>query len=176
MEPLFTMLTILTLTGRNRHGQRLCKATCACGNEFECLHNNARIGRTKTCGHCGKPAKEVAPKPAPVPAPAPPPEVTSTFEYGSPAWYDEQIAGKKAAALSAEKRCNDLEEELASAKTTDLDTHKRWNAEATTARKLRQEIARLQKAKDSAETGTKKDTRTAAEITRDKIAALRGSK
>jgi hypothetical protein len=63
---------------------------------------------------------------------------------------------------------------LAAAESTDLDVHQKWNTEATTARRLRQEIARLQTAKDKAETGTKKDTRTQAEITRDKIAALQG--
>jgi hypothetical protein len=41
---------------------------------------------------------------------------------------------------------------------------------------LRQEIARLEIAKDHAETATKKDNRTQAEITREKIAALRGDK
>jgi hypothetical protein len=174
-----TKLTLLAQKGRNKHGQRLVLVQCSCGSPaFECREDSFKQNRTTSCGFCRKGGRKHKPAPvlAPINAPVPVPEVVSVFEYGSPAWYEEQIAGKKAAALAAEKRCNDLEEELAAAVTTDLDTHKRWNAESTTARKLRAEIARLMTAKDKAETGEKKDTRTQAEITRDKIAALRGDK
>jgi hypothetical protein len=99
--------------------------------------------------------------------------VVTTAPALTPEWYAQQIAGKEAAAVAAEKRANDLERKLASQDYTDLETHKQWNTEATTARKLRQEIARLKSAKDKAETGVKKDTRTAAEITRDRIRTLR---
>jgi len=151
---------------------------CSCGSPaFECREDSFKQNRTTSCGFCRKGGRKVRPAPVPATKPEPitTPEITSAFEYGSPAWYQEQIDGKKAAALAAEKRCNDLEEELAAAETTDLDTHKRWNAESTTARKLRAEIARLMTAKDKAETAKHKDTRTQAEITRDKIAALRGA-
>jgi len=173
-----TLLTILAEHGRDEHGFRLVRVKCACGSpEFIVRQSSVKSGNTKSCGCLqGKKRKPNALKFAKTTDPVPAPEVVSTFEYGSPAWYQEQIDGKKAAAIAAEKRCNDLEEELAAAETTDLDTHKRWNAESTTARKLRAEIARLMTAKDKAETATKKDTRTQAEITRDKIAALRGSK
>jgi len=97
-------------------------------------------------------------------------------ERGTPAWYVEQIAGKEAAAIAAEKRANDLEAQIAGADATDLDVHKKWNTEATTARKLRQEIDRLMGAKDKAETAVVKDARSQAEITRDRIRALKGEK
>jgi len=102
-------------------------------------------------------------------------------ERGTPAWYQEQIVGKEAAALTLEKQANDLEAEMKRVGITSWEPgteppDKLWNRATTTARKLRQEIARLKTEKDNAETGEKKDTRTQAEITRDKIAALRGSK
>jgi hypothetical protein len=174
-----TKLTLLAQKGRNKHGQRLVLVQCSCGSPaFECREDSFKQNRTTSCGFCRKGGRKTNPAPviAPIVPPVPPPESTSTFEYGSPAWYQEQIDGKKAAAIAAEKRCNDLEAELAVAETTDLDIHKRWNAESTTARKLRAEIARLMTAKDKAETATVKTHKTQAELTKEKIAALRGNK
>jgi hypothetical protein len=167
-------LTILGPAPRNKHGQACVRVQCDCGShEFVARKDSVESGNTKSCGCMPRAHKKPAPaKPQPATAPsslAAPPALT-------PEWYAQQISGKEAAAVAAEKRANDLEEKLAHQDHTDLETHKQWNTEATTARKLRQEIARLKTAKDKAETGEKKDTRTQAEITRDKIAALRGSK
>jgi hypothetical protein len=167
-------LTILGPAPRNKHGQACVRVQCDCGShEFVARKDSVESGNTKSCGCMPRAHKKPAPaKPQPATVPsslAAPPALT-------PEWYAQQISGKEAAAVAAEKRANDLEEKLAHQDHTDLETHKQWNTEATTARKLRQEIARLKTAKDKAETGEKKDTRTQAEITRDKIAALRGSK
>jgi len=166
-------LTILGPAPRNKHGQAMVRVQCDCGShEFVARKDLVESGNTKSCGclkHAHKKPAPLAPRPA-----APSPTEGNSAPALTPAWYAKQIAGKEAAAVAAEKRANDLEEKLAGQDYTDLETHKQWNTEATTARKLRQEIARLKTAKDKAETGEKKDTRTLAEINRDKIAALRG--
>jgi len=168
--PMTQKLTILARKGRNKHGQRLAQARCACGNLFEAIENNIKQGRTKSCGHCVRPAPPIHKPATPEPtAPACAPPLT-------PEWYAEQIAVKESAAVAAEKRAIDLEEKLAKQNYTDLDTHKQRKTEATTARDLRAEIARLQTAKAKAETATVKEAKSAADITKEKIAALRGSK
>jgi hypothetical protein len=162
-------MKILTENGRNKHGQRCVKAECACGVVFDAIYNNIKNGRTKTCGKCGKPqTRKIKPEI--------PPEVKSEHAYGSVAWFDERIAVKKAAAIQSENRAAALEAKLAVQEFTDMETHKAWNTEASDARKLRAEILRMITARDKVETGTKKDTRTQAEITRDKIASLKGGK
>jgi hypothetical protein len=165
-------LTILGPAPRNKHGQACVRVQCDCGShEFAARKDSVESGNTKSCGCMPRAHKKPAP---PEPRPAPPTPVAPAPPALTPEWYAQQISGKEAAAVAAEKRANDLEQLLAEQICTDLTTHKEWNTEATTARKLRQEIARLKTAKDKAETGTKKDTRTQVEITRDKIAALRG--
>jgi hypothetical protein len=178
-------MKILGDVGKNKHGQRVVRVECLCGNIFEAIYNNVKRGRTKSCGHCGKSAKECKPKSAPIAAqnitPSRDPEIKSQFERGTPAWFDEQIASKEAAALTLEKQATSLEAEMKQNGITswspgDEPAYKQWNAATTTAHKLRLQIARLQIEKANAETAAHKDTRTQAEITRDKIAALRGSK
>lgn len=173
-------LTLLGTAGRNKHGQSLVRVKCSCGSPaFTCREDSLKQGRTTSCG-CSRPGRrkpkaKAAILTALISSPVPPAVAPhAPIPALTPEWYAQQIAGKEAAAVSAEKRANDLEQKLASQDYTDLETHKQWNTEATTARKLRQEIARLKTAKDKAQTGTKKDTRTQVEITRDKIAALRG--
>jgi hypothetical protein len=170
------MLTILHLTGRNRHGQRLCKASCACGAEFETIHNNVLRGRTKSCGHCGKPAKEPKQKPTQKVTSEIKQDCASAFERGSVAWFNDQIESKERAALAAEVRVKELQAAMADSESTDLDLLKRWNAESTAFEKLNRQIARLQTARDKAEASVHKDERSLAEVNRDKIAALRGRK
>ena len=168
-------LTILGPAPRNKHGQACVRCQCDCGShEFVARKDLVESGNTKSCGCIKHAHKKPSP---PVTRPAAPPIIVADIAPAlTPSWYAQQIAGKEAAAVAAERRANDLEEKLATQECTDLETHKQWNTEATTARKLRQEIARLKSAKDKAETGEKKDTRTQVEITRDKIAALRGGK
>jgi hypothetical protein len=174
-------LTLLGPAGRNTHKQALVRVKCSCGSpEFTCRADSFKQGRTSSCG-CSRPGRRKAKlQPARMTTPAissattPAVAPTQAAPALTPEWYAQQITGKEAAAVAAEKRANDLEEKLATQDYTDLETHKQWNTEATTARKLRQEITRLKTAKDKAETGEKKDTRTQAEITRDRIAALRG--
>jgi hypothetical protein len=156
------MLTLITLSGRNKHGQRLCSATCGCGNVFEAVHNNVKRGRTTTCGHCGKPAKVTAtPVVAPVSFPTPPADLATI------------IAAKEATADACEMRARILEQQTRPQETTDLDAIKAWTAETGMARKLRQEIARLKVVQAKAETGAVKDTRTQAEIMKAKIDAMK---
>jgi hypothetical protein len=97
----------------------------------------------------------------------------SAFERDSPAWFAEKISSAIAAAETAEQHVQDLQAEIAASKTTDLDLIKKWTAESKIAHGLRQAIARFQTAKDKAETGTHKDSRTQAEIMKAKIDALK---
>jgi len=166
-------LTIVATAGRNKHGQRLSRVKCGCGNEFICREDSVKQGRTKSCG-CTRVGGRKA-KPVEKPTPVSTAEITSAFERGTPQWFDEQISRLEQTAIACEKRRDILAAQLAEQPDTDLDTHKKWNTEATNARKMRQEIARLQMAKSKAETSVKKDTRTQAEINREKIAALKGT-
>jgi hypothetical protein len=102
------------------------------------------------------------------------PEIESTFERGTPQYFDAEIESRQATATSAENRARFLRLELAAQTTTDLDAIKKWTAESTLARKLREEIARLQIQKADAETAITKDERSQADITKEKIAALKG--
>jgi hypothetical protein len=186
VNPMPTSLTLLGTAGRNKHGQSLVRVQCACGSpEFVCRADSFKSGNTTSCG-CSRPGgRKHARKPDPAPTSRTPPAAAPTSapveaERGTPAWFAEQIATKEAAALTLEKQANDLEEEMERVGIQSWEPgseppDKLWNRATTTAKKLRQEIARLMTEKDNAETGTKKDTRTQAEITRDKIAALRGS-
>ena len=103
-------------------------------------------------------------------------EIASVFKRGTPAWFGDQIASKESAALAAEVRVKNLQAQMAASETTDLDLLKCWNAESAAFEKLNHQISRLQIAKAKAETAIVKDARSVAEITKDKIAALKGSK
>jgi hypothetical protein len=165
-------LTILGTAGRNRHGQRLVLLQCSCGSPaFACREDSFKQGRTKSCG-CSRPGKQTQ-KPLLVTAPNTEQEIASAFERDSPAWFAEKISSAIAAAETAEQHVQDLQAEIAASKTTDLDLIKKWTAESKIAHGLRQAIARFQTAKDKAETGTKKDSRTSAEIMKAKIDALK---
>jgi hypothetical protein len=168
------MLTLITPSGRNKHGQRLVKATCACGNVFEARHDNIKSGKTTSCGHCGKPEKKPSPKVEQKPEQKIVLEIASNFKRGTPQWFDDEIARIDAAATASENRARFLETEIAAQESTDLPTHKCWSVESTTAHKMREAIARLQIAKANAETATVKTAKTQVEINREKIAALRG--
>ncbi len=174
------MLTAIIPAGRNKHGQRLVSATCACGNVFEARHDNVKSGKTQSCGRCGKPEKKSAPTTALTIEQQKPEqklvlEVESKFKRGTPQWFDDEIARIDAAATASENRARFLELEIASQETTDLPTHKCWNTESSTAHKMREAIARLQIAKANSETATKKTAKTQTEINRERIAALRES-
>jgi hypothetical protein len=158
----------LAEAGRNRHGQRLVRVECDCGNIFEALYNNIKRGRTKTCGHCGEP------NPNAIPVPVSMPEITSAFERGSIAWFDDEIRRKEAALISNENHIRYLELEIAQQEVVNLDTLKKRKAASTSANDLRQEISRLRSEKERAVTSVKKDTKSAAELTKAKIAALKG--
>jgi hypothetical protein len=66
-----------------------------------------------------------------------------------------------------------LQQLLAEAESTDLDLLKRWTAESSAFEKLNAQIARLQIQKSKAETAVPKEQKSAREITREKIRALR---
>lgn len=171
-----TKLTILGTAARNKHGQACVRVQCSCGSpEFIVRKDSFEQRRTTSCGFCRKGGKrKAAPVPSPVIEETITPEVESRFKRGTPAWFDDEISRIDGAATASENRARYLETEMALQEVTDLDTHKRWNVESTTAQKMRQHIARLQIEKANAETATKKDERTHAQITRDKIAALKG--
>src|SRR5208337_1936546 len=120
------------------------------------------------CGHCNKP--DVKHESVITP------EVVSSFERETPAWFADEIARKKTALISAENHIRFLELEIAQQESTNLDTLKKRKAEASAANDLRHEISRLEIQKANSETATVKDERTQAEITRDKIKALKGEK
>jgi hypothetical protein len=166
-------MKVLTEAGRNKHGQRLVRVECSCGNIFEVIYNNIKRGRTNTCGHCGKHAKELKSQPAPVTPTIPEQKNQSTCERGTPAWYADQIASKEAAALVSEKHVKDLQVRMAQSESTDLDVLKKWTAETTAFHKLNQQIACLQIEKAKTEAATIKESKSASEIMREKIAGLK---
>jgi hypothetical protein len=168
-NPIHKMTQILATAGRTRQGQKLVRSACTCGNTFIAREDNVKSGRTVRCENCRK-------KPAKKPVSNPVPEVTSTFERGTPAYYADEIARKESALISNENHIRFLELEIAKQDATDLDTLKKRKAEATSANDLRQEISRLQIQKAKAETATVKDTKSARELMRERITALRGEK
>ena len=164
-------MTILSETGRNKHGQKLVRVECDCGNTFIALEHHVKSGRTKRCENCRKkPAKKLAQKSALILAP----EAASEHARGSVAWLDEQIKSKEAAAITAEIHVKNLQQQMAESEVTDLDLLKRWNAESTAFEKLNAQIARLQIQKSKAETATVKDHKSAAELNRERVRALKG--
>ncbi len=168
-------LTLVSEAGHNKHKQRLVLVQCSCGSAaFICREDSYKQGRTKSCG-CSRPGRKQTTT-APVTAPIPEQENDSTLERNSPAWFDDKISSAIAAAETAEKHVQDLQVEIAASKTTDLDLIKLWTAESKIARQLRQDIQRFQIQKAKAETAQKKDDRSAAEINKDRIKALKGTR
>lgn len=161
-------MKILAEAGRNKHGQKLVRAECVCGNTFIAREDNIKAGRTKHCENCRKkPVKKTPPKITP--------ECASSFERGSVAWLDDQIKSKERAALAAEVRVKDLQAALADSESTDLDLLKKWTAESAAFEKLNHQIARLQIQKAKAETSVVREHKTAQDLMRDKIRALKES-
>jgi len=158
-------LTLIAEAGRNKHGQRLVIVRCSCGSpDFACREDSFKQGRTKSCG-CVRGVRNLNQKPAS--------EAVAASVARAIKSYDEVIALKEAAAVAAENRANVLEQTLAAQESTDLDTHKAWNTESTTARKLRQEIARLKTAKDKTQISLSNSELTQEEIILAKIASLK---
>ena len=159
-------MKILSEAGRNKHGQKLVRAECSCGNVVTVREDSIKTGHTKHCENCRKkPVKKSAPKLTQ--------EVASEFERGSIAWLDDQIKSKERAALAAEVRVKDLQASLADSESTDLDLLKKWTAESAAFEKLNAQIARLQIQKAKAETAVPKEKKSEREIVREKIRALR---
>jgi hypothetical protein len=157
-------LTRICDGGRNKHGQRLVVVRCSCGSpDFACREDSFKQGRTKSCG-CIRNVRKLNLKPATDAVAESVAKAANTF--------DHVIALKDAAALAAENRASVLEKTLAAQEHTDLDTHKAWNTEATTARKLRQEIARLKVAKDKTQISLSNSELSADEIIERKLASL----
>jgi hypothetical protein len=104
------------------------------------------------------------------------PDITPPLlERGSVAWLDDQIKSKERAALAAEVRVKDLQAALAASESTDLDLLKKWTAESAAFEKLNHQISRLQIQKAKAETAVVKESKTIAELNRDRIRALKGA-
>lgn len=159
-------LTLITNAGKNKHGQRLVTVQCSCGSApFICREDSFKQGHTKSCG-CTRSIRKL--KTASVTQ-----SVQAVFvDERTAASFDEIIAAKECAALSADKRAHALEQKMSSQDSTDLDTHKAWNTESATARKLRQEIARLKVARDKAANVAAKTGKTHAQTTREIITQL----
>jgi hypothetical protein len=169
-----TKLTLLGPAARNKHGQACVRVQCSCGSpEFVVRKDSFDQNRSTSCGFCRRGGRKVktAPVTAPVIAPVPAPESTPHFKRGTPDWYADQIASKEAAALVLEIDIKKLQESI-----TDLLVLKAWTAECAAFDKLNHQISRLMTAKDKAETGTVKSNKTQAELTKERIAALRGNK
>ncbi len=158
-------LTLVCEAGRNKHGQRLVIVRCSCGSpDFACREDSFKQGRTKSCG-CVRGVRKLKPIPA---SPAVAASVAKMV-----ASFDEVIAAKEDAALSAEKRAHVLALKMKAQEHTDLDTHKALNTESTTAHKLRQEIARLKAARDKTQLSLTNSELTYDQILSAKIASLK---
>jgi hypothetical protein len=163
-------MDIIAEAGRNKHGQKLVRARCSCGNVVTVREDSIKSGNTKHCENCRKrPSKKTTPKVSPQITR----EVASEFERGSVAWLDDQIKSKERAALAGEVRVKDLQASLADSESTDLDLLKKWTAESAAFEKLNAQIARLQIQKSKAETAVPKEKKSEREIVREKIRALR---
>jgi hypothetical protein len=161
-------MEILAEAGRNKHGQKLVRARCACGAVVTVREDSVKSGHTKSCNNCRrKPVNKLTPKVTQ--------EVASPFERGSVAWLDDQIKSKERAALAAEVRVKDLQAALAASESTDLDLLKKWTAESAAFEKLNHQIARLQIQKAKAETAVPKEQKSAKELIREKIRALKAA-
>jgi LAS superfamily LD-carboxypeptidase LdcB len=158
-------LTFVCEAGRNKHGQRLVIVRCSCGSpDFAVREDSFKQGLTKSCG-CARSVRKTKSVPAS-------PAVAVSIARAD-ASFDDVIAAKEDAALSAENRAHVLELKMKAQDYTDLDTHKAWNTESTTARKLRQEIARLKVAKNKTQTSLSSSSLSYDEILRAKIASLK---
>ena len=172
------MKTLIENFARNKHGQRVDRLQCDCGNIFDAIYNNVKRGRTKSCGHCGKPER----KPAPVIAPeAAPPVEVNPHKRNSIAWLKWEIASKTATAIDLEKEAREFEAKVRETgiQPAEYGTEppdRLWIRAQNMANKLWQQIARLNTELQKAETSTTKSTKSAAELTKEKIAALRGAK
>jgi hypothetical protein len=158
-------MKILSEAGRNKHGQKLVRAECACGAVITVREDSVKSGHTKSCSNCRKrPVKKTTPKVTT--------DCASSFERGSVAWLDDQIKSKERAALAAEVRVKDLQAALADSESTDLDLLKKWTAESSAFEKLNHQIARLQIQKAKAQTSVATEYKTAKDLMREKIKAL----
>jgi hypothetical protein len=158
-------LTLIAPGGRNKHGQKLVIVRCSCGSpDFAVRESQFKSGHTASCG-CTRRSRKLSLKPASKPDTESVARAIKSF--------DELIAFKEAAAVAAENRASVLEQSLAAQESTNLDTHKAWNTESTTARKLRQEIARLKTAKDKTQISLSNSELTQEEIILAKIASLK---
>ena len=167
-------LSLIAEAGRNKHGQRLVIVRCSCGRpDFACREDSFKSGNTKSCG-CTR-TRKAKTKVSSVIAPKPEQEITSNFERDTPAWFREHIESKKRAAQAAEVRVKNLQTALAAAASTDLDLLKQWTAESSAFEKLNHQIARLQTAMDKAETSVVKESKSAAELNRERVRALKES-
>jgi hypothetical protein len=163
-------MDILADAGRNKHGQKLVRARCACGNVVTVCEYSVKNGNTKRCDSCRKNRVNIPVKKS---APEITQEVASEFERGSVEWLDDQIKSKERAALAAEVRVKTLQASLAASESTDLDLLKKWNAESTAFEKLNAQIARLRATKDKAETAVPKEQKSAKEQRRERIKVLK---
>lgn len=184
-----TTLTLLGTAGRNAHGQRLVRLKCSCGSpEFTAREDSYKQGRTRSCG-CARRGGRQRPKPAPTPsiapvaasAPALTPVEVNPHERGSVAWLKWEIASKTATAIAAEKDAREFEAKvrengIQSAEFGTEPPDRLWIRATNMAKKLWEQIARLNAELSKAETATVKTHKTQAELTREKIAALRGDK
>lgn len=169
-------LTLVSDAGLNKHKQRLLLVQCSCGSPaFICRRDSYLQKHTTSCGCMRSGKKKTKPEPT-IEQQNPTPEVASTFERGSIAYFDDEISRKEAALISLENQIRFLELEIAQQEVVNLDTLKKRKLASTSANDLRQEIARLRIEKANAETAVKKDDKSAAEITKERIAALKGKR
>ncbi len=124
----------------------------------------------------GKKTAKPAPKVEQKPEQNLTPIVESTCERGSIAWFDDEISRRDAALIKYEDHIRFLDTESAQEDAVNLDTLKKRKAASGYANDLRQEIARIRIEKANAETAVKKDDKSAAQITKERIAALKGKR
>ncbi len=178
-------LKLLGDAPRNQYGQACVRLQCSCGSpEFVCRADSYKQGRTRSCG-CARrggrqrPKPAVAPIVATAPTSAPPlaPVEVNPHERNSVAWLRWEIASKTATAIAAEKDAREFEAKvrengIQSAEFGTEPPDRLWIRATNMAKKLWEQIARLNNELAKAETSVKKDCKTQAEIVADKLAAL----
>ncbi len=178
-------LQLLGDAPRNQQGQACVRLQCSCGSpEFVCRADSYKQGRTRSCG-CARRGGRQRPKPADTPivvaahasaSPLAPVEV-NPHERNSVAWYKWEIATKTATEIDLETEARKFEaivreNGIQVCEFGSEPPDRLWIRATNMAKKLHEQIARLNTELAKAETGTKKESKTQAEIVADKLAAL----
>lgn len=179
-------LKLLGPADRNKAGQACVRLQCSCGSpEFTCRKDSYDQGRTRSCG-CARRGGRQRPKhdavasvvtTAPISVTLAPVEV-NPHERNSVAWFKWEIATKTATEIDLETEARKFEaivreNGIQVCEFGSEPPDRLWIRATNMAKKLHEQIAKLSNDLAKKETATVSNTKTAAELTKEKIAGLR---